>query len=200
MPQFIHEQFIEDVGLADKFVAHFHNNPQNHSVGKTEGLEGPEVTYFKKSTEIAIESEYENELSTEVCRQLQIVLDEYVRIYERVNHLDRFNMVPFNIQYYKPGEGFLQWHTERGNGLQPSTSRVLVWMMYCNTIEREYGGGTEFYYQDYTCQAEKGKIVIWPADWTFTHRGSKSQKEKMILTGWYNFANIGEDFINTRDR
>ena len=49
MPQFIHEQFIEDVGLADKFVAHFHNNPQNHSVGKTEGLEGPEITYFKKS-------------------------------------------------------------------------------------------------------------------------------------------------------
>ena len=35
---------------------------------------------------------------------------------------------------------------------------------------------------------EKGLTVIWPADWTFTHRGIKAKKEhKYIITGWINF-------------
>ena len=90
------------------------------------------------------------------------------------------------LQYYKPNEGgYFQWHCERNTGSYQDSTRILVWMMYCNTIEN--GGGTEFLHQDYTCKSEKGKIVIWPVDWTFTHRGVKTDQEKMIVTGWYNF-------------
>ena len=33
--------------------------------------------------------------------------------------------------------------------------------------------------------AEKGKTVIWPAEWTHTHRGRVDHKlEKTIITGW----------------
>ena len=35
---------------------------------------------------------------------------------------------------------------------------------------------------------EKGLTVIWPSEWTFTHRGIKAVKEdKYIITGWYVF-------------
>ena len=36
-------------------------------------------------------------------------------------------------------------------------------------------------------QPRKGLTVIWPADWTHTHRGVPSpSQDKYIATGWYN--------------
>jgi hypothetical protein len=59
-------------------------------------------------------------------------------------------------------------------------------MTYLNTVTDE--GGTEWYHQNLKVNAEKGKTVIWPADWTFTHRGVPSPtQEKYIITGWFNF-------------
>ena len=34
---------------------------------------------------------------------------------------------------------------------------------------------------------EKGLTLIWPADWTFTHRGIPSPQEQYIVTGWLSF-------------
>jgi hypothetical protein len=59
-------------------------------------------------------------------------------------------------------------------------------MTYLNTVEE--GGGTEFYHQKLTVSAEEGVTVIWPADWTFTHRGVVApREEKIIVTGWLSF-------------
>ena len=39
-----------------------------------------------------------------------------------------------------------------------------------------------------TINAVKGKTVIWPSDWPWTHKGIISPtQEKYIVTGWYNF-------------
>ena len=36
--------------------------------------------------------------------------------------------------------------------------------------------------------AKKGLTLIWPSEWTHTHKGEvSSTKEKIIITGWYNF-------------
>ena len=57
-------------------------------------------------------------------------------------------------------------------------------MVYLNTVNDK--GGTEFKYLKHTENAEQGKLVIWPADWTGTHRGIVSPTEiKYIMTGWY---------------
>lgn len=59
-------------------------------------------------------------------------------------------------------------------------------MTYLNTVTDE--GGTEFLNQELKISAEKGKTVIWPADWTHTHRGVASPtQEKYIITGWLSF-------------
>lgn len=59
-------------------------------------------------------------------------------------------------------------------------------MIYLNTVEN--GGGTEFKYYNHVEKAEKGKLLIWPPDFTHTHRGLPSEtEEKYILTGWYEF-------------
>lgn len=57
-------------------------------------------------------------------------------------------------------------------------------MLYLNTVED--GGGTEFKYINRVEKAEKGKMLIWPSDFTHTHRGVISpSEEKYIMTGWY---------------
>jgi len=187
MPQFMHEKFVKDLSIPDKYIEHFLNSRDEHVIGHVANNDGPYINLdMKRSTEISVKSEYESELSKMLCDELQIILEEYIEIYPKIQDLSRFNMVPFNVQYYKPGEGFLAWHSERTSRSEPATSRVLVWLMYCHTIEE--GGGTEFIHQDYICKSEKGKVVMWPADWTFTHRGVPCDEDKMILTGWYNFV------------
>jgi len=91
---------------------------------------------------------------------------------------------PANIQYYKPGGGFKTWHCERTNlGV---CTRHLVFMTYLNDVEDN--GGTEFKYQKLITPAKKGLTLIWPTDWTHTHRGIVSEtQEKYIITGWLNY-------------
>ena len=59
-------------------------------------------------------------------------------------------------------------------------------MTYLNDVND--GGETEFIHQGMQIHPEKGKTLIWPADWTHTHRGIPSPTEtKYIVTGWFNF-------------
>ena len=92
---------------------------------------------------------------------------------------------PVQIQYYEPYDGYRAIHTER-DGNDVTMKRHLVFMTYLNTVED--GGGTEFIYQRHKYKAVKGKTLIWPTDWTHTHRGLVSPTEdKHIITGWYSF-------------
>jgi hypothetical protein len=111
------------------------------------------------------------------------------------NYVDRFPLCAktnvfkmeefFNLQYYKPGGGYHMWHCERQSSSRSNTYRHMVWMTYLNDVP---DGGTEWFHQDLYVPAEKGMTVIWPADWTYHHRGRKSDtSEKIIATGWYHF-------------
>ena len=87
------------------------------------------------------------------------------------------------IQYYQPGGGFTEWHSERA--FESNYRREYVFMTYLNDVP---DGGTEFYYQDLKVNAEKGKTLIWPAHYTHMHRSQVSHtQEKYIVTGWVSF-------------
>lgn len=94
----------------------------------------------------------------------------------------------FNMQKYEPGGGYFDYHCER-IGTKDTNSRALVWMLYLNDVYD--GGETEFFYYHQFEPARRGKLVIWPPDFTHTHRGITSPTEtKYIVTGWYNFKNL----------
>ena len=62
-------------------------------------------------------------------------------------------------------------------------------MTYLNDIPN--GGGTEFkFYPDFKVNAKKGLSLMWPTDFTHTHRGVVSEYEKYIVTGWINHASV----------
>ena len=117
---------------------------------------------------------------------LQDCLEKYLIRYPEPNSLDRFNINDdYNIQYYKPKGGFKKWHSERGGLLD--VNRILVFMTFLNDAP---GGGTMFKYQNLTVPAKKGLTLIWPTDFTHTHKGQISKThEKYIITGWFTFTN-----------
>ena len=60
-------------------------------------------------------------------------------------------------------------------------------MTYLNDVTD--GGETEFMYQKLKIKPKKGLTLIWPADWTHTHRGIPSMTQvKYIATGWYCYS------------
>jgi hypothetical protein len=110
-------------------------------------------------------------------------LEDYkIRFQMGLTRVDPFRISQgFNIQRYKPSQAFHGYHCERA-GLYLS-ERILVWMIYLNDITD--GGETEFFYQHHFERPEEGKLVIWPSDWTYTHRGIPSPTQtKYIITGW----------------
>ncbi|MFZ0409511.1 MAG: 2OG-Fe(II) oxygenase [Cyanobium sp.] len=96
----------------------------------------------------------------------------------------------FNLQRYAPGEGFHRWHcdwTTSEEATEP-IRRVLAWILYANSLPE---GGTEFHWQDHHEQAERGKLVIFPAGLSHLHRGRVSQQHaKTIATGWINAGSL----------
>jgi len=97
-------------------------------------------------------------------------------------HTDIINQ----IQYYPVNGGFKVFHSE--NSTMQTLDRKLVYMLYLNDVD---DGGTEFKYQKLILKAKKGNLVIWPAEFTHTHRGVVSKtKEKYIATGWFRMRQL----------
>jgi hypothetical protein len=96
----------------------------------------------------------------------------------------------FNLQRYRPGEGFRSWHcdwTTTEEATEP-IRRVLAWILYLNTVP---DGGTEFHWQEHHVEAEKGRLAIFPAGMSHVHRGRVSHDHtKTIATGWINVGSL----------
>ena len=118
----------------------------------------------------------------EYVKYLKVIIDLYAKKYPEVKQFQKFGIMETpQIQYYKPGQGFKLWHCERTTKNQ----RCLVFMTFLNDVPE---GGTHFKYQKLTAPAEKGLTLIWPTDFTHTHKGQITKKhEKYILTGWLGY-------------
>ncbi len=107
----------------------------------------------------------------------------YRESYPCVDNIDPWNVCNvYNLQKYNPGDGYYNLHCENCNAA--TQERVLAWMIYLNTVTDK--GGTYFDSYDLTTEAKEGRLVIWPAYFTHTHKGIVSETQtKYIATGWY---------------
>lgn len=90
------------------------------------------------------------------------------------------------MQMTPAGGGYHIWHCEDSTS-NADSNRAAVWMLYLND---DYDGGeTEFLYYKRRVNPERGKLLIWPAGYTHTHRGGLVLKgNKYVVTGWINYA------------
>lgn len=115
---------------------------------------------------------------------LQQCYDEYSEMYSVLKD-GRINGSTMKMQRTDSGGGYHIWHCEQNNGRQ--AERVLVYMLYLNTLNPEDGGETEFLYQKTRVSPQKNTMLLWPAAFTHAHRGNTvlGLKSKYIVTGWF---------------
>ena len=84
----------------------------------------------------------------------------------------------YQIQKTAPGEEYV-WHQD--SRFEDGYARVLTYIWYLNDVDE--GGETEFY-DGSIIKPVAGRMVIFPATWTFMHRGKTPSTDKYIVTGW----------------
>lgn len=189
--------FIGEYGVSEKVcdgLINFFNTSDYAAKNKYRGFVGEDTNnvqpLLRSSTDVNLTPDLYQEYPEiqNYMKQLGDCIDQYKLDYPACNdHLDPWNILEGpKIQYYKPGEAYFAAHSERDSADYPYVYRHLVYMTYLNTVTDK--GGTEFIHQKKITNAVKGKTIIWPADWTYQHRGVMSPtQEKYIITGWLSF-------------
>lgn len=189
-PLFIAGWFLRDTSICDEIIDFWKSHPdqQRPGISGFQNDTGDRVrSDVKDSVDITVTTQNPPPVLQKFAPQLQEVMNCYKEKFYYAGAYSAFALMePINIQYYKPGGGFKVWHTERTESHFPSVTRHLVFMTYLNDVTDQ--GETEFFYQKLKIKPQKGLTLIWPADWTYTHRGIPSPtEEKFVITGWYNF-------------
>ena len=177
---FIAGWYMDDTSMCDEIIEFHKNSPDKY--------EGVSARGVDKTVKDSTDANLGGEVLSKYALNLQTVAEEYIKKYSFCDFYAPWGVIsPIIVQQYEPKGGYHQWHCERARTDMPSTTRHLVFMTYLNDVTDD--GETEFFYQKLKVKPQKGLTLIWPADWTFTHRGIPSQtQEKYIATGWFNFV------------
>ena len=180
--------------LADGVMAFFDRRPDLQRPGVAFGP-ADAAEPAKVSTDISLVAIDRSDpeafaLAEVIVRGVSAALDRYLQerpLFRQVCPDQELFVLPiFNLQRYAPGEGFRQWHCDWtiGDEATEPVHRVLAWILYCNSVPE---AGTEFHWQQHHEDAERGKLVIFPAGPSHIHRGRVTQEQsKTIATGWIN--------------
>ena len=130
--------------------------------------------------------QYLEEVQKFVFEYLELYKKKYFSYYE-CKHIDY--TAPFiKVQKTEPQGGYHIWHYEV-DSIQ-HVSRSLVWMIYLNDVPKGEGE-TEFLWQGLRIQPKRGTLLIWPAQFTHTHRGNPVYNcTKYVATGWIEYADL----------
>ena len=109
----------------------------------------------------------------------------YINEFNKGGGTGFYTITGYKFQKSVEGGGFTAWHSELPV-FKPMWEKVRnrfgVWSIYLNDTDTGY---TDFMHQKLSIKPETGKLVMWPAYFTHTHRANPDLKEdKYIITGW----------------
>jgi hypothetical protein len=144
----------------------------------------------KKSTDLPISSEEHRREWQDVIDTIGDCVVDALGDYQRyvdAEGLDRSMSIHKTINNAAIGlpqiqktdaNGFYTWHHDG------YLNRTLTYIIYLNDVEEGVGGTTEFLCGK-TIQPKAGKIVLFPANFAYIHRGTKLKKgSKYLLTNF----------------
>lgn len=115
----------------------------------------------------------------------EVCYKDYTSMYDVLGEHESHTIFTYKVQKTLPGGGYHIWHCE--NGEKMLRNRIATYILYLNDVEE--GGETEFLYCQRRVAAKKGRLVIFPANYPWTHRGNPPLSgEKYIMTGWIEFS------------
>jgi hypothetical protein len=198
--------YLDDTSICDEIIQ-YHKDMTEMGVAQRGISYNSEVNNkFKDSWDVALLNKTLHNKYVSILAEVHgrySSMNEYAMAEGAVTMLETIN-----IQRYIPPEGgFHSWHSERNSEVEHSFHRAFTYMTYLNDVTD--CGETEWWYQKFKIEPEKGLTLIWPAYWWWTHRGIASPtQEKYIVTGWLhhrtprmrssNLANIYNNFYGEK--
>lgn len=189
---FINKESL-DSSVCDKIVEYFELCDREHYEGIV-GYNNKEVLNktVKYSVDLSIpniplESSLwygiHNILTTELKRNIENYYNN-IDPTNQIFHSDKLhNNLFFNgflITKYKENNGVFKLHNDFH--MEAHSRRLFNFIWYLNDVKD--GGETEFY-NGYKITPEKGKLVLFPSEWFFSHKGNiPKSNDKYIITGW----------------
>jgi len=165
--------------LCQRIIERFEQDDRK-GPGVTGGGYTPEV---KQSTDLLISgldewSDIDNELYQILERDVSTYMGYIAEYFGEINFIQHdIHDQGYQLQRTEPG-GFYVWHTDERD--DPDKSRYLTYLWYLNDVVEGY---TEFLSGE-RVYPEEGKLLLFPATWTYQHRGTPPKSVKYICTGW----------------
>jgi hypothetical protein len=86
------------------------------------------------------------------------------------------------MQKYTRNKGKYVYHNDFFVDSKIQQNRVITFLWYVNTVEE---GGETCFGESFKIKPEQGKLILFPACWTFPHCGKMPiSSDKYIITGW----------------
>ena len=102
-----------------------------------------------------------------------------------INSIVFFNQdTGYQIQRVSKGQYYV-YHSD----WDPIGTRSIAYIWYLNDMNSEDGGTTDFLCQKVKINPEEGKLILFPATWTYIHKGSEvlTDNTKYIITGFLTY-------------
>jgi len=179
-----------DISLCDRLIDLFHEKEANNMVLESEiGTRTSNINKkVRNNTYLKIENENDKILETILSSAFKVYI---IYISTQNNSLDFINHnnmkikdTGFMLNKYKKNTGFYTTHSDfNGDNFQTNGYRIITYIWYLNDVMD--GGETEFI-NGIKIKAEKGKLLLFPASWTYAHAGNMPiSSDKYIIIGWF---------------
>ena len=171
--------------ICNEIIQLFENSKHKHD-GATAGGVNKNV---KDTTDLVIDkndSEWkeiytllENELRRNTIRYVEKANNNNKDLKEFKRFQESLSFATIQVQKYVKNTGKYIYHED--SRIYENKARKITFLWYLNDITD--GGETEF--QDFKVRPEAGKLILFPALWTYPHRGNVPiSDDKYIMTGW----------------
>lgn len=196
MKKITHENFVGvydnyfSEEFCDNLIEHFEwcqRSNKTYSRPEQEQFKKDESTNLNPNSVQEIEYAHPN-VSNYVAEFNNVFWNEcyadYLKNYSTLSGYDLHTIYSYKVQKTVPSGGYHIWHCEDGSKL--FSRRVGVYILYLNDVEE--GGETEFLYFSKRISAKKGRLIVFPPNFPWTHRGNPPLSGvKYIMTGWVEF-------------
>lgn len=162
--------------LCERIVSAFEDDHCGQSPGRTAGGYDPNasvrtVIMLGARMDTPDGNERWAAIDAEICSHLGRSWAQYLHDVPTGHYLAGANKIEdsgYHIQKYEAGKGFFGRHVD--GSVFSLAFRVAAAIVYLNTVE--VGGGTRFPLHDLTINCVRGRVLWFPATWTYEHEGT----------------------------
>lgn len=182
--------------LCDKIIKMFETQDNKHKGITASGI----YIDIKDTTDfiIPIMDEKWNKVESFLYKELFSKIKKYIKTINQKMNLDskdnynidynyfentNFFTEYFMIQKYNKNIGKYVYHNDfLLSDTIDKSFRVITFIWYLNNVKE---GGETVFWNNYKINPEKGKLVLFPACWSYPHTGKVPiSSDKYIITGW----------------